>query len=96
MLSGAEGGDAGFDVSLDRVRLNVGEQRDRKPRILKKPERLLRDRKRGEARIGHEQGPRDAGGAAGIGEFLDAAGAEANGGRVAPIGGRCAHGRRPG
>jgi hypothetical protein len=96
MLSGAEGDDARFDVSLDRVRLNVGKQCDRKPRVFEKPERLLRDRKLGKPRISHEQRPRDAGGTAGVGEFLDATGAEANGGRVAPIGGRCAHGKRPG
>src|SRR5262245_62188928 len=96
MLSSAKRGDAGFDVSLDRVRLNVGEHGDRKPRIFKKAERLLRDRKLCKPRIGHEQWPRDAGGAAGVGKFLDAAGAEANGGRIAPIGCRCAHGKPPG
>ena len=41
MLSGAEGGDAGFDIRLDRVRLNVGEQRDRKSRLFQKAERAV-------------------------------------------------------
>jgi hypothetical protein len=54
MFSGAEGDDAGFDVSLDRVRLNVGEHGDRKPRLFEKAERLLRDRELGKARIRHE------------------------------------------
>ncbi len=54
------------------------------------------DRQLGEAGIGDEQGAGDAGGPAGIGKFLDAARAEADGSRVAPIGGRCAHVAVPG
>ena len=91
MAALAEGGDAGFKIYVDRVRLNVGEHRHGKPRVFQDADGALGDGELSEPRVGDQQRPIDTRAAAGVGELLDTAGAESDGGRVAPIGGRCAH-----
>src|SRR6185312_11520163 len=91
MAALAIGGDASFDIGVNRVRLNVGEYRHGKPRVFQDSNGVLGDGELGETRIGDEQRAIDARAAAGFGEFLDAAGAKSDGGRVAPVGGGYAH-----
>ena len=91
MPAGAQGLEAGVDVGLDRVRLDVGEHRGFEPRVVEDRERLRGHRLRREERIGDEERPADAGDPAGLGELGDAAGAEAHGGGVVPVGAGAGH-----
>ena len=55
MAALAIGGDASFDIGVNRVRLNVGEYRHGKPRVFQDADGALGDGELGEPRIGDKQ-----------------------------------------
>ena len=91
MLALREGGDAGGEVGLDRVGLDVGKHRMRHLGVGEDLQRARDDRQPGKAGIGDEQRPLDAGRGKRVRQFGDAARAEADGGRVVPFGNELGH-----
>ena len=88
MLALLEGGDAGGEVGLDRVGLDVGKHRMRHLGVVEDLQRARDHRQLGKAGIGDEQRPLDAGRGKRVGQFGNAARAEADGGRIVPFGRR--------
>ena len=86
MSAGPVGGDAGGEVLLARVRIDVGEHRPAQPGRIQEIEHPGRDRQRRQPAIRHQQGPRDAGYSTRFAELADATGAEPDGRRIAPVG----------
>ena len=78
--------DAGIEVLLVRVRIDIGEDCAAETGSLENIERVLRNRHGGQATIGNEERFRDADGFAGISQFPDAACAEFDGSRIGPVG----------
>ena len=87
MIACAKGGNAGIEVSLGGIGVDLGEDGAAEPARLQDVERGLRNRELGQAAVGHEQGPLNVGGGAGSRQFRDAARAEADGGGIGPVGG---------
>jgi hypothetical protein len=85
-------GDAVVDVPPLRVRLDLREERGRQAALLQQFHDLGQQRQLREAGVGDDQRARDAGRAAGVGQFLQASDAEPDGGRVAPVGAEMAIG----
>ena len=86
MAAGLVGGDAVLEVLQRRIAVDLGEDRDGNLRLLQDVERRGHDRQVDKARIGDQQRPGDAGCGKRIGQFGDAAGTEADGGRIGPVG----------
>ena len=87
MIACAKGGNAGIEVLLGGIGVDLGEDRAAEAARLQDVESGLRHRELGQAAIGHEQGSLDVGGGAGGRQFRDAARAEADGGGIGPVGG---------
>ena len=84
----AERGHARLQVDVRRVGIDLGEQSPAETCLLQQVECLAGDRQIGEPAIGNQQRVGHAGGLAGVGDFGDTSGAEADGGRVRPVSGR--------
>ena len=76
MTASAIGGDAGFDIAVDRVGLHVAEDRGGSPGGLEIGEHFRQHRHVADAGIGDEQRFRDARALEGVGQFGNASGAE--------------------
>ncbi len=77
---------AGIEVLLVRVRIDVCEDRAAEACIFQDVERILGNRHRGQAAIGNQQRLLHAKALAGVRQLLDAAAAELEGCRIAPVG----------
>ena len=75
------------DILFVRIRVHFVKQGAAQARSVENVECVLRYRQRREAAVGHQQGIADMRGVAGIGEFRNAPGAEADGGGIGPVGG---------
>ena len=64
MIACAVGGDAGIEVPLGGIGVDLGEDRAAEAGCLQDVEGGLRHRERGQAAVGHEQGSLDVGGGA--------------------------------
>ena len=82
MAACAVGDDAGIEVLLGGIGVDFREDRAAEPALLHDVEGGLRHRQRGQAPVGHEQGPLDVCIGAGGRQLDDAACAEADGGGV--------------
>src|SRR6185503_7035946 len=85
MPAGLEDIHTPMQVRLDWVRAHIGKNAWRKPRCSQKIERLLRDVELRETGVGDEQRLPDPGSLAGVRQLVDAARAETDGGRIAPV-----------
>ena len=85
----AIGSDAGIEVLLGGIGVDLVEDRATEPALLQDVEGGLRHGQRGQSAVGHQQGPPDVGIGAGGGQLRNAACAEADGGGVGPVGGEC-------
>lgn len=85
MAAVLEGPDAGFEVLLVRVWIDIGKDRPAETGIFEDIERSLGDCHRGKATVGDEQRLLDAEAFTGVGQFRDAAPAELDRCRIAPV-----------
>jgi hypothetical protein len=91
MLALLERGDAGGQVRIHRVRPDLGEHAIGHLGVVEDLQRRSDDRQFGQAWIGDEERPLDAGCIKHIRQFLDAPRAEADGCRVVPFGNQFGH-----
>ena len=88
MAARAVGGDAGIEVLLGGIGVDLGEDRAAEPALIQNVESPLSHRQRRQAAVGHEERPLDVGVGAGGRQLRDAACAEADGGGIGPVGGK--------
>ena len=86
MPARAIGGDSGLDIAIHRIGLHLAENGGRPPGAFQIGQDLGEHRQVPDARIGDEQGLRDAGGLQGVGQLRDSARAETDRGRIVPVG----------
>ena len=85
MLAGAQHAHPRLHIGRHRIGLHVAEHRDLDAGLSQRKRRVGDHRQPRQARIGDQQRPLEANRLAGIGQLADAAGAETDGGREAPV-----------